>query len=266
MLTAQNRILKPVTKVIGSCWIVVCCISAATNAVFAQNGPICPGPDSAIPHPAYADVGGAPSVGSWKALNHLPAECFVATDGSVKLTVSLAATFSFDGTVEDIAARLGAVSQTQGLKYWSTTASKWRVLVKKATALESANKKSARSDFTAGEVLSGKTLYFAQSDTRSWGLNVFSFSRVAASADRLIVTSQNIRAIRLGPLKLFGSGDLQSAVFISRADGNNWHYYSLAAVKDSSVAAPVKSLVNRQMAFYRFLLGQQSDKEPPLMP
>ena len=89
---------------------------------------------------------------------------------------------------------------------------------------------------------------------------------IAASADQLVIMNQNLRSVRLGPLKLFGSGDLQTVVFINRADAGNWHYYSLAVVKDSTVAAPVKSLVNRQAAFYRFLSGQQPDKEPPLMP
>jgi len=67
-------------------------------------------------------------------------------------------------------------------------------------------------------------------------------------------------------LKLFDSGDLQTVVFISRADDNTWRYYSLAVVIDSALPAPEKSLVNRQAALYRYLTGQRPDKDPPLAP
>ena len=89
---------------------------------------------------------------------------------------------------------------------------------------------------------------------------------ITASVDRLTVLSQNSKPVRLGPLKLFDSGDLQTVVFISRADDNTWRYYSLAVVIDSALPAPEKSLVNRQAALYRYLTGQRPDKDPPLAP
>jgi len=190
----------------------------------AQSGPVCPYAGIANPNPTYADIGDPPNVGIWKALEHLPSECHVSLGSKALLTVSLAATFSHAGTVEDIATRLGAVSQTQGLKYWSTTNKNWRVLVESASALISADKNSTRKDFTAEEILSGQALYTAQNDTRSWGLNVFG------------------------------------------ANGTDWHYYSLAVIKDSTLPAPEKSLINRQAALYRYLTGQQPDGEPPLSP
>jgi len=232
----------------------------------AQSGPVCPHAGTAKPNPVYADIGDPPNVGSWKALERLPSECHVSLNSKALLTVSLAATFSHDGTVEDIAARLGAVSQMQGLKYWSTTDNNWRVLVESASALTSADKSSIRKDFTAEEILSGKSLYTAQNDTRSWGLNVFVMNLLASSKDQITITSQNIKPVRLGLLKLFDSGDLQTVVYISRANDTNWHYYSLAVIKDSTLPAPEKSLINRQASLYRHLTGQQPDGKPPLSP
>jgi len=163
-----------------------------------------------------------------------------------------------------LAGRFGAVSKTESVKYWSATDDNWRALVTTANALESESKKSTRGDFSAKEILSGQTLYFAQNDTRSWGINVFSMKKITATEEQLTVISQNVRPVRLGPVKLFGKGDLQTVVFFSRADSSTWRYYSLSVVKDSALPAPEKSLVNRQAALYRYLTGQQTDSEPPL--
>lgn len=264
MLVTECLIFKSAENLIKLIFLLLWCLSTAT--VFAQTGPVCPGGKTTTVQPAYAEVGNPPNVGSWKKLSHLPTGCHVSTNSPALLTVSLAARFSHAGTIEDMAGRFGAISQTQGLKYWSATDNNWRVLVKDAAALQSDNKKSVREDFTAKEILGGQTLYFAQNDTRSWGLNVFSMHTAESSEDHLTVVSQNTRPVKLGPVRLFDSNELKTVVFISRADNNSWHYYSLAVVEDSTVAAPEKSLINRQAALYRYLTGQQPDGAPPLSP
>jgi len=258
-ITYHARTLFRLTRVIF--W---CLCALATNVALAQQEPICPEPGSANAYPAYADVGSPPNVGIWKKLERLPSGCHMSAGTSALLSVSLAATFSFTGTVEDLAGRFGAVSKTESVKYWSATDDNWRALVTTANALESESKKSTRGDFSAKEILSGQTLYFAQNDTRSWGINVFSMKKITATEEQLTVISQNVRPVRLGPVKLFGKGDLQTVVFFSRADSSTWRYYSLSVVKDSALPAPEKSLVNRQAALYRYLTGQQTDSEPPL--
>ncbi len=263
----ENRIYSLVKSATRLCCLILWCVSTAfTNAVFAQQQPVCPNQASATPFPTFADVGEPPNVGIWKKLSRLPSACHISTDAPALLSVSIAATFSFSGNVEDLAGRFGAVSKTEAVKYWSTTDDNWRELVTNANALQSENKKSTRGDFSAKEILSGETLYFAQNDTRSWGVNVFSMKKITATADQLAVISQNVRPVRIGPVKLFGTGDLQTIVFFSRVDSSNWRYYSLSVVKDSALPAPEKSLVNRQAALYRYLTGQQTDSEPPLSP
>jgi len=268
----EKSIIQPVKNLFVLGGFLLCCISALiintvlTQTVFSQENPVCPEGNGTTSYPAFAEVGKAPAVGIWKKLAQIPSECHISADSPVLLSVAIAGTFSYQGSVEDIAGRLGAVSQTQGLKYWSASDNKWRELVEEATALKSANKKSIRADFTANELLSGQTLYFAQNDTRSWGLNVFSMNKITSSADHLTVVSQNTKPVRIGLLKLFDKGDLQSVVFLRRANNTSWQYYSLAVIQDSALPAPEKSLVNRQAALFRYLSGQQQDKEPPLAP
>ena len=247
----------------------------AVSEAQAASLPVCPTGDE-TPYPPLGHVDESPSVAAWHDLATLPENCHIPLPAPAALTVALAGRFTHAGSVDQIAARLGAISQTQGLPYWSVTDEEWRILVSDAFALDSSDSDTARptaaqlnsprQDFTGQEMLSGKTLYFAQNDTRSWGLNTYSIRAVDSSAGHLVFESDNISPVKLGPVTLFQPGDVRSVLFLDRLDDTTWAYFSLAVIRHSSIAARDKSLINRQAAFYRFLTGQPPDKEPPLAP
>lgn len=168
--------------------------------------------------------------------------------------------------MEDIATRAGAISAMKDLTYWSVSDGRWRKLISKSVALKSNNSNDTRTDFTGPEVLSGQTLYFAQNDTRSWGMNVYSFIAVSSSSTRLELRSENISPLKLGPITFFDPHSINSLVIVSKIDEAMWSYYSLVAIKESLFAASEKSLINRQAAAYRFLVGLPADLEPPVGP
>ena len=244
--------------------VLVASILTVQNARSASL-PVCP-TDTGEPNPPYANTGDLPTVTSWRDLDALPENCHIALQAPATLTIALAATFAYSGTASDIATRLGAISQTQGLRYWSVTDAAWRELVSEAFALTSPHVGSVRADFTSHELLSGLTLYFAQNDSRSWGSNIYAITRLDASADHLVFKSYNVSAIRMGPVKLIGSDDAQSILFLERVDGSTWKYYALAVIKRSVLATREKSLINRQYAFFRYLIQQKPDEDPPLAP
>ena len=136
----------------------------------------------------------------------------------------------------------------------------------KSHALNNRNKRSVRPDFAAQEILSGRTLYFAQDDTRSWGLNVYSLRTISSSPDYMIVKSRNISPVRLGPVTIFKSKDSESVLFINRLEDNTWGYFNLSVVHASPLPLRKKSMINRQAAFLRFLVGQVPDGLPALAP
>ena len=245
--------------------VVLTSILTAQDAQ-AQSLPVCPSGTDNLPIPAYAASGDPPTVASWSDLDALPDDCHIALQAPARLTVALAGHFDYPGTVSDLAARLGAISESKGMRYWSVSDDGWRKLVSDAFALKIPNAKSARADFTSQEVLSGQTLYFAQKDTRSSGTNVLGMTVLDSSADNLVFKSYNESAIRMGPIKLIRAEDAQSILFLTRADDSTWRYYSLAVIKRSALAARKKSLINRQYAFFRFLTEQKQDEDPPLAP
>ena len=109
-------------------------------------------------------------------------------------------------------------------------------------------------------------MYFAQNDTRSWGMNIYSFGMVSSSAKRLELGSENVSPIQLGPVTLFEPHTIKSLVIVTQIGETTWSYYSLVAIKETFFGASEKSLINRQSAAYRFLTGQPQDQEPPLAP
>jgi len=184
----------------------------------------------------------------------------------MKLVVALAARFRGPESIEDIAARVGAVSATSGLLYWSTTDGNWRVLISEAEALRGRSTGAVRADFAAREVLGDRTLYFRQKDTRSTGWNLYSLRGRRLGPERLAVEVVNLSAIRFLLITLAEARSLVSLHFVERLGPGLWGYYGLSAVRDGAGEGFDKSLVNRAAAFYRFLTGRPGDAGPPLAP
>ncbi|WP_420347209.1 DUF6675 family protein [Pelagibius sp.] len=256
-------------------------IQNSVASAAAQTSPRAPCPAGTTPVPAYAPAGAPPAVAVWQDVtlpDTEPGERFCGADltGPLTTVAALAGRFRHAGSVDDLAARFGAVSETVGMLYWSTTDQDWRVLVEEATALDGAagqgredtqpHAETPRPDFTAAEVRSGRALTFAQNDTRSSGANLYRLRALAAGPDRLVVEIVNLEAIRFTLLTVFEPRGLVSLHVLERLDGDLWGAYSLAAVREGSVSGRPKSLVNRAAAFHRFLLGRPGDDAPPLAP
>src|SRR6056297_2044354 len=164
------------------------------------------------------------------------------------------------------AARAGAVSAVEGVRYWSVSSGDWRPLVTLSRALEGPGSTRTRPDFNAAEVLGGRKLYLAQRDGRSHGLNVYSMTALAPDRDRLVLTTVNETGIRFLVATLFEPRSLISVVTVTRLGGDMWGYYGLLVAKDGAGRGREASLVNRAAAFQRYLTGQSSDGAPPLAP
>ena len=262
--------MKPIRPIgratsLNSCLLALALALAGSQSQ-AEPIPICPSHGSA-PYPAYGELAGPPLVETWREIDlEQGADCTGPVQGPMALVVALAGRFKHLGSIEDIASRIGAISSTEGLVYWSTTEDRWRVLISEAFALEDPTADSARPDFTAKEILSGRTLYFAMDETRSTGLNVFSLTVQLTRPDRLLVKIMNLTPIHLMYITLSEPRSLLSVHFIERLEPDVWGYYGLSAVQNGSIKRHEKSFINRAAAFYRFLVGEPATKRPPLAP
>jgi hypothetical protein len=83
--------------------------------------------------------------------------------------------------------------------------------VTEATALSAPDPGRRRADFTATEMVAGQDLFFAQSDNRSSKEVVFRLRVLEMRPGGLVIQTENVSAVRLLLLTLFGPGDIQVA-------------------------------------------------------
>lgn len=245
--------------------LAMLCIGSGPREAESQPVPPCGAEDSPV-HPAYARSGAPPAVGVWRDLKLEPGDCLGSAGGHVDLVIALATRFEHAGTLEDLAARAGAISATEGTRYWSVSDGEWRTLVQKAYAVEDPATRAPRPDFTAEEILGGRTLFFAQDDTRSTGTNVYSLKGWRLGPDHLAIEIVNVTDIRFLLVALFQAETMVSLHFLKRLDKDIWGYYGLSTVRNLTVGGHTRSMINRAAAYQRFITGMPTDEPPPLAP
>jgi len=236
----------------------------------AADGPIPPcatGPAGATDmRPAYGPIDGAPNVAWWRDIVIPEGGCLGEIHGRMELVVALAGRFHDPRSLEDLARRMGAISQTVGLRYWSVTDGDWRTLLTEAFALSAPDIAQRRADFSAAELLSGHSLYTAQRDTRSTDLNVYQLRARRSGEHRLVLESRNRTPIRFLVFELFEPGTLHVIHILDRLGPDLWAYYTVSAVRHGTLESDPRSMINRSAAYYRFLRGVPADRDPPLAP
>jgi hypothetical protein len=253
----------------GLAWVLALLLSS--GAVSAEDVPRPPCGET--PAPAYPDPGAGAAVQALTDAsldaNWMPPDCAGWTSPGAKVLVGLAASFRDEATVDDLVARLGAITRLRAIKYWSVSDDAWRDLVTDAAAVNGADDRRRRPDFTANEMTPGTDLYFVQHDSRSSGEVLYRMQVREKRWDRLVVAVENASPIRLLLLTLFRPGDLQVVYFVERRIPGVWGYYSLSrTAKTTSVLAGghEKSYVNRAVALYRRFAGIPTDQPPPAAP
>jgi hypothetical protein len=225
-------------------------------------------PCGTAPNPPYAQPGAQPNVKVWNGGSRgvrVSARCNDSTE-DFKVVIGLAGTLRFEGTADQLLARIGAASEMQGIRYWSVTDKQWRVLVTHSAAVQSATSAERRSDFSAAEMKQGRDLFFAQRDSRSTGEVVNRMRMLEATPDRLVIESENVSPIKTFVFTWFRPSELRTVHFLTRHSAGVWNYYALTAVDTKQSDSHMPSLINRAAALYRYVAGQPTDQEPPLAP
>ena len=221
------------------------------------------------PDPDYAAAGNTPNIRIWNRREQtapwVPPACTSWTAKGGGVLVALAGSFS-DGSSDDLLKRFGSISRLEGLRYWSVSEAGWRTLITHATALDGPDLGHPRKDFTVAEMKSGSELYFAQADNRGSGDVIYRMQIKQAGPSRLVITIENVTAVRRFLIPFFEPGDLQSIHYLERKAQDRWSYYGLAWAGEhgpSLLQMPDASYVNRALAFYRHFAGSPDPKAHP---
>ena len=231
----------------------------------AEPQPPCGGTE---PVPAYASLNDPPNVKAWSKAelgrDWKPPACTGWTAVGFAALVTTAARFRFSEDVDGLLHHIGAISQLKGMRYWSNTHKRWQTLVVDAYALTGVQH-SGREDFTFNELKAGKELYFLQVDNIS-GKAIYRLHIDEASRDRIVFDIENENTMRYFLVPVFHPGELQSIYFLDRESEHVWRYYSMLRMGKNAngmAAGNESSAINRAVAFYRWLAGIPTDREPP---
>jgi len=197
-------------------------------------------------------------------MSHTTLPSGVSNDADMVLALS--GSFRYDGGIEGLLARIGAISAKKGERYWSTTEKNWQMLVTDAFALSGRETSLRRADFKPAELGKGVAFHYAQSDNRSAGACVCRERLLASDGERVMIESENLMPIKKLMVTLYASGDLQKIYIIEPRAPGVWSYYSLTRTRMASSMLPTgseASYINRSVAFGRYVAGIPTDQDPP---
>ena len=185
-----------------------------------------------------------------------------------KLVLAVIGSFRFDGSADELVARIGAISTRRSIRFWSVTEKTWRPFVIEASALSPLDLRSHRADFLATEMTAGSEHYYWEKQARSGGI-IYRMTVVERSPARAIVATENLSPVRFLLLTLFDPGALQSVVCVEQISPGVWGAFLLIRTGEGASALAVgrdAPYVNRAVAIYRHLAGIPTDGEPPAAP
>ena len=247
--------------------LVLLALLGSGAQIRAQSGP--QPPCGSDPAPAFAALDAAPRVRVWTAADlgpdWKPPACTGWTASESPTVLALAARFRFPGGMEELRRKVGAVSATKGILYWSATQKQWKQLVLEAHASAGRENDQARPDFSAKEIAEGKTLFFHQVDNLL-GDVVYRMRIRSAAQDRLVFDVENAVPITYLTITLFDPGQIQSICYLQQESADVWRYYSLGRTSGKAAAllpGHESSSINRAVALYRHLAGIPTGQEPP---
>jgi hypothetical protein len=236
---------------------------------YAQTGP--QPPCGVEPVPPYPGVDNSPIVKSWSEADFgrdwKPPACTGWSEVGFSSLITIVARFRYTAGAEGLLRRIGAISELEGMRYWSTTHKQWQTLIVDSHAATASRPNKPRPDFTPDEMQEGKVLYLEQADNLS-GTAIYRMHMGEVSADRLVFDLENVSIMRYFFLTLYHPGEMQSIYFLDRESDSVWRYYGMARIgRNASRLATgpghASSTINRAVAFYRSLVGIPTDQEPP---
>lgn len=224
---------------------------AISTAAFASPAPVLPC-GSEAPVPAPAALLSQPQAEIWTALDWRPPACIPWRPDKFRFVAAVSGLVEAAST-DDLLTRLGAISATAGLRYWSVSEQGWRVLIEAAFAVKSESSASARPDFSLADMRSGAALHFREKDNRTSEAVTYRMRVLKASPDEIVVESVNMTAINSFGVTLMPVGSLRLAYLARRITSNQWSLYLVSAADSKSsrlVSLGKESYLNRVRAIF----------------
>ena len=236
--------------------LVAALVTVASASASAADPPR-PPCGAGNPIPAYGKATD-PAIESWSKLEWQAPACVGWNDLGYKFVIAIAGRIeATDAT--SLLTRMGTISSTRGMQYWSVTDNAWQVLIKDASAL-SGERGGRRGDFSAAELARGATVYFVEQDNRSEAPVTYEMRIVESTPERIVVETENVTPIKALLATLFAPRTMKTAYILTRMDARTWGLYVISAATDRAsgmVSLAKTSYENRARALFAHFAGVQ---------
>ena len=223
--------------------------------------------------PAHAALGARLAVQVWRPQDlagpWTPPSCSRWTERAFSALIALAGRFDGVASAEQVLRRMGAVSQTREVVYWSYSRKRWRRLFEETAALQGPDPDLRRDDFSPAELAEGRDYYVWQKENAAVSGSVLRIRLHEIAPDGIVLEQVNVTETRLFLIPLLGAGDYEALLFLTRERDDVWTYYHIIRYGDGEDAFTEShraSLLNRADALFRYLAGLPSGTTEPLAP
>ena len=265
-----HHLISAVADTTRAGFLVLACACLVSSS-HAADGPRPPCGAPAIP--PYPEVGAPATVRTWTVedlTDHWSApECLGWAERDYGLLVTV--TGRFDGVWQErvLLDRIGAVSRSMDVLYWSYSRKTWHGLFAEAFALMGPDRDLRRPDFNPEELRPGSDYFLWNKENSPASGTLLRMRFEEISGDRIVFSHANVNTSRLLFAWALSPGQYESVFFLDRQAADVWRYYSLTRFGSSSwhvTQRQTASLVNRLVALYRHLGAIPMTREPPAAP
>lgn len=259
-------------RAVAHCAVLATLLLAWTfSSAAAADSPQPPCGTSLLPH--YAALRAPASVWTWNAealpKPWVPPACL---HWKVRDFAALIAVAGRIGGITDRAHLLRRLVSTAGLRhvrYWSFSRKRWRTLFTDVDMLTGPDESLKRADLRLDEIRTGQDYFMWQKENSLASGMVFRGRFTELSRRRIVFQQVNLTASSILMIELLAPKEFETTYFIDRESDGVWRYYSLTRVgtEDTPLSeAPLASLINRNVAIFRYVAGVATDREPPAAP
>lgn len=198
-----------------------------------------------------------------------PPPCARWAERDFSALIALAGRIGGVSSAEVLLRRLGAVSKTGGVVYWSHSRQRWRPLFEETYALEGPEPGLRRDDFELGELAVSRAYHLWQKENAAVSGSVLRVRFHEITPDRLVLEQVNVTETRFLLVPLLDAGDYEALIFLTRERDDIWTYYHIIRYGDGGDAFSAShraSLLNRADALFRYIADLPAETAIPLAP
>jgi hypothetical protein len=192
-------------------------------------------------------------------------DCSGLRSHDLELLVRVVGSWRAPGGLDDQLTRVGAVSSQTGMLYWSFSDERRQVLVKAAYAVDGAEQRRRRADFSAAELRRAGECLYLEADNRSSSPVLYGLTLLQATPRAFTVRVENLDEIRTMGLLLVAPREMQWLLTVEQLGPGLWGYRSLQGLRALRLgfnAQHRRSNLSRSVAMFDHLTGRQTDVAP----